>query len=112
MGWRFRRSMRFGPLRLNASKSGIGYSWGIPGIRVSTSPTGKRYLWLSLPGTGLAWSKEIGRRTPGTTQQRKTISRLPKGTKVKKAIQDHNAMPKEANVGEPLTRPMLDVRED
>jgi hypothetical protein len=104
--------MRFGPLRLNASKSGIGYSWGIPGIRVSTSPAGKRYLWLSIPGTGLAWSKEIGRRTPGPSQQRGSLSRLPKGTKVKQAIQDHNATPKEANVGEPLTRPMLDVRGD
>lgn len=104
--------MRFGPLRLNASKSGIGYSWGIPGIRVSTSPTGKRYLWLSLPGTGLAWSKEIGRRTPDPSQQRESLSRLPKGTKVKQAIQDHNATPKETNVGDPLTRPMLDVRGD
>jgi|688.fasta_scaffold27218_6 hypothetical protein len=104
--------MRFGPLRLNASKSGIGYSWGIPGIRVSTSPAGKRYLWLSIPGTGLAWSKEIGRSSPGTPQQRKTISRLPKGTKVKKAIQEHNSTPKVANVSEPSSRPMLDVRED
>ena len=88
MGWRFRRSMGFGPFRLNMSKSGIGYSWGIPGIRVSTSPNGRRYLWLSLPGTGLAWSKEIGNSTKES--QAKPLQRQPQGTRVRRAIKEQN----------------------
>ena len=104
VGWRFRRSMGFGPFRLNMSKSGIGYSWGIPGIRVSTSPNGRRYLWLSLPGTGLAWSKEIGR----TASQSRTqpLQRQPHGTRVRKAIKEQNQRP------ENIDRPVINLNLD
>src|SRR5260370_42684749 len=34
MGWSFRRSVNFGPLRINLSKSGVGYSVGTRGFRV------------------------------------------------------------------------------
>lgn len=40
MGWYFRRSVKFGPLRLNLSKSGVGYSVGVKGLRVGTGPRG------------------------------------------------------------------------
>jgi len=40
MGWYFRRSIKFGPLRLNLSKSGVGYSYGMKGLRVGTGPRG------------------------------------------------------------------------
>ena len=29
MGWYLRKSFSFGPLRLNLSKSGLGYSFGV-----------------------------------------------------------------------------------
>jgi len=86
MGWRFRRSLRFGPFRLNMSKSGVGYSWGVPGVRVSTSPNGRRYLWLSIPGTGLSWSKEIGGMVDGPAPR--PIQRQPRGTRVRSAIKE------------------------
>lgn len=35
-----RKSIKAGPLRLNLSKSGIGFSTGIPGLRVGTGPRG------------------------------------------------------------------------
>ena len=57
MGWRYRRSINAGPLRLNLSKRGVGYSLGIPGCRVSTHVDGRRYLVLSVPGTGISWWK-------------------------------------------------------
>lgn len=41
MGWYFRRSVKFGPLRLNFSKSGIGYSVGVKGLRFGTGPRGR-----------------------------------------------------------------------
>lgn len=60
MGWRFRRSMNFGPLRLNLGKRGLGYSVGRPGARIGHSSTGRRYASLGLPGTGLSWFKSWG----------------------------------------------------
>jgi hypothetical protein len=40
MSFYFRKSVRLGPFRLNFSKSGIGVSAGIPGLRVGTGPRG------------------------------------------------------------------------
>ena len=40
MGFYLRKSVRVGPLRFNFSKSGIGVSAGIPGLRIGTGPRG------------------------------------------------------------------------
>lgn len=40
MGWYIRKSFSFGPLRLNLSKSGLGYSFGVKGARIGTGPRG------------------------------------------------------------------------
>lgn len=40
MGWYLRKSVKFGPLRMNFSKSGIGYSIGVKGARIGTGPRG------------------------------------------------------------------------
>ncbi len=40
MGLFFRKSLKLGPVRLNFSKSGIGVSTGVRGLRVSTSARG------------------------------------------------------------------------
>lgn len=40
MGWYLRKSVKFGPLRVNFSKSGIGYSFGVKGARIGTGPRG------------------------------------------------------------------------
>ena len=53
MAWRFRRSLKLGPLKLNFSKSGIGYSAGVRGFRVGTDARGRTYTAASIPGTGL-----------------------------------------------------------
>ena len=42
MGWYLKKSFAFGPLRLNLSKSGIGASVGVKGLRVSTGPKGRQ----------------------------------------------------------------------
>lgn len=33
MGFRYRKSVKLGGLRINFSKSGVGYSYGIKGLR-------------------------------------------------------------------------------
>ena len=54
MGLRFRKSINFGPLRVNLSKSGVGYSVGVKGARVTKKATGGTRTTLSVPGTGLS----------------------------------------------------------
>jgi hypothetical protein len=51
MAWRFRRSLKLGPLKLNFSRSGIGYSAGVRGFRVDTDAKGSTYTAASIPGT-------------------------------------------------------------
>jgi hypothetical protein len=40
MGFYFRKSVSFGPVRFNFSKSGVGVSVGVKGARISTGPRG------------------------------------------------------------------------
>jgi Protein of unknown function (DUF4236) len=53
VGWNFRRSIRFGPLRFNLSKSGVGTSVGLPGFRIGKDAKGRHYQQTSVPGTGI-----------------------------------------------------------
>lgn len=40
MGFYIRKGFNFGPLRLNVSKSGLGFSFGIKGLRIGSGPSG------------------------------------------------------------------------
>ena len=40
MGWHLRKSIKMGPVRWNLSRSGIGMSVGVKGLRVGTGPRG------------------------------------------------------------------------
>jgi hypothetical protein len=55
MGWSYRKSVHFGPFRVNVSKSGIGYSVGGVGFRSGVSSRGRKYRSVSIPGTGLRY---------------------------------------------------------
>jgi Protein of unknown function (DUF4236) len=44
MGFYLRRSLRLGPFRFNLSKSGIGVSAGVKGLRVGVDARGKGYV--------------------------------------------------------------------
>ena len=60
MGFRFRKSLNLGPFRINFSKSGVGYSFGGKGFRVTKTATGKTRTTASIPGTGISYVKETG----------------------------------------------------
>lgn len=84
VGWRWRRSVGVGPFRYTLSKRGIGYSVGVPGCRVSTTPDGRRYLVLSVPGTGFSWWKRLEDRSePNPTVGRIADPQGPSGRKGK-----------------------------
>lgn len=58
MGFRFRKSKSFGPVRVNFSKSGIGWSVGTKGVRYTKKAGGGTRSTYSLPGTGLSYVSE------------------------------------------------------
>lgn len=58
MGLRFRKSINLGGFRINISKSGIGYSFGVPGMRYTKKAKGGTRTTLSIPGTGLSYIKD------------------------------------------------------
>lgn len=62
MGLRFRKSINLGGgFRINLSKSGIGYSYGVKGLRYTKTAKGKERMTASIPGTGVSWSTEAGK---------------------------------------------------
>ena len=63
MGWRFRKSINLGfGFRINLSKTGIGYSWGFPGYRVTKMANGGNRTTYSLPGTGISYVEQSGKK--------------------------------------------------
>lgn len=73
MGFRFRKSIKAGPLRINLSKSGVGYSVGSKGFRYTKKAGGGTRTTVSIPGTGISHVSETsskpksvntGRRQP------------------------------------------------
>jgi len=55
VGFGFRKSVRFGPVRLTASKRGVSASTGLGPVRLSRSSRGRRTTTVRVPGTGLFW---------------------------------------------------------
>lgn len=61
MGWRFRKS--FGKtFRINVSKSGIGYSVGTKGYRITKTAKGTTRETISVPGTGISYVTETSNK--------------------------------------------------
>lgn len=61
MGLRFRKSINLGKgMRVNLSKSGIGWSTGVKGLRYTKRADGKTQTTASIPGTGISYVKVHG----------------------------------------------------
>ncbi len=59
MGLRYRKSINLGlGFRLNLSKSGIGYSWGFKGYRVTKKANGGIRKTYTIPGTGISYIED------------------------------------------------------
>lgn len=69
MGWRYRKSVRFGPFRVNVSRRGVGYSIGGAGFRTGVRADGRRYTSVGFPGTGLSQTVYHGGRSRGPVGQ-------------------------------------------
>ncbi|CAN5321069.1 hypothetical protein BH10ACI2_BH10ACI2_07520 [soil metagenome] len=74
MGFFFRKSLNFGPFRLNFSKSGIGVSAGIKGVRVSTGPKG---TYINAGSNGFYYRQRIDSYVGNTKNQTQNSNTKP-----------------------------------
>lgn len=59
VGFRFNKSVGLGKgVRLNLSKTGVGVSAGVPGLRYSVHSSGRSTRTAGIPGTGLYYRKD------------------------------------------------------
>lgn len=76
MGFRYRKSINLGGgFRINLSKSGVGYSWGTKGYRITKAASGKTRRTYSIPGTGLSYVSETGQNR--NSQRNRSQSNAP-----------------------------------
>ena len=54
MGYRYRKSFKLGPFRINLSKSGVGWSVGNKYARYTRKANGGTRITTTLPGTGIS----------------------------------------------------------
>lgn len=62
MSFYLKKSLRFGPLRFNLSKSGIGVSAGVKGFRLGTGPRGN---YIHAGRGGIYYRKTLGKQARG-----------------------------------------------
>jgi Protein of unknown function (DUF4236) len=62
MGWYLRKSFGFGPLRLNLSKSGVGYSVGVRGARIGANSRG---TYIRMGRGGIYYQKYLQTNSAG-----------------------------------------------
>ena len=78
MGLRYRKSINLGGgFRINLSKSGIGYSWGVKGYRVTKTAKGTIRTTASIPGTGISYVHETGNANNRSSQRSTNPSQQP-----------------------------------
>ncbi|MBC3843488.1 DUF4236 domain-containing protein [Streptacidiphilus sp. 4-A2] len=76
MGLSYRKSFKAGPFRVTASKSGISYSAGVKGARVTKRANGKVQTTLSVPGSGVRYTTSSGNK-PRTSRRTVRTQALP-----------------------------------
>ena len=70
MGWRYRKSINLGGgFKINLSKSGIGYSWGFKGYRVTKTANGQTRKTYSIPGTGISYVETKNKTKNNNTKE-------------------------------------------
>ena len=79
MGFRFRKSINLGgAVRINVSKSGIGGSIGGKGARITKKANGGTRTTTSIPGTGISYVEETGKKSRSKSKTTATVSNVEK----------------------------------
>ncbi len=94
MGLRFRKSISLLPgVKLNISKSGVGISAGVPGLRGSINTSGRVTGTVGIPGTGVSYVKT---KTLGSKSKSKSKSAKAAETKTKSKLPESSAAKSES----------------
>lgn len=63
MGLNFRKSINLGKgFKLNIGKKSVGISGGVKGARISMNSSGRKTATFSIPGTGLSYTVNLGKK--------------------------------------------------
>lgn len=74
MGFRIRKSFGGKNFRVNISKSGVGYSYGVNGFRKTKMANGRNRTTISLKGTGFSYVSESSKAIKSSNQTRNNQS--------------------------------------
>lgn len=74
MGFKFRKSIKIGAARVNLSKSGVGYSVGGKSFRVTKKAGGGTRTTVGIPGTGITYSSDSGKKRHSSKNSAKHAS--------------------------------------
>jgi hypothetical protein len=74
MGFYIRKGFNFGPLRLNLSRSGLGTSFGVKGLRIGLGPRG---AYLHAGRGGLYYRKSLGSLAGGPPPSTGSLEPVP-----------------------------------
>ena len=85
MGFSFRRSSSFGPLRFNFSKSGVGASVGVKGARVTLTPKGRTYITVGAGGFSYRQNLNAGHHSSPARPQLQPVQAVPVSDEIKTA---------------------------
>jgi hypothetical protein len=102
MGFRFRKTKKAGPFRLSLTKRGIGWSIGNKYIGYSHGASGRKSLRASIPGTGISYFANLGRKSH--KNKRKSSDRIikkrntPTNAQNTPTLQEANPMPKRKGI--------------
>ena len=102
MGLRFRKSISLLPgVKLNISKSGVGVSAGVPGLRGSINSSGRVTGTVGIPGTGVSYvkTKTIGKKSKSSSKNASSKTSDKKAVTEKSAASDKKSERKELSSG-------------
>lgn len=78
MAWRWYKRLRlFGGLNANLSRNGVGWSWGLGTIRYGVSGSGRRWVSIGIPGTGVRYLKYLHYNHPNQIEDEAVIEEQP-----------------------------------
>ncbi len=89
MGFRLSKSFKLAPgVRMTLSKSGIGYSAGGKGARITRTARGRTVGRVGIPGSGISYSKTLTSRRSSGEHAKTTVKQqqLPRPSQVKPGL--------------------------
>lgn len=85
MGFRYRKSVKVGPFRATVSKSGVSYSAGVKGARITKRADGRVQTTLTAPKVGVGYTSTT-KRSPTPSTAPKSVGPRPAAARPAKPL--------------------------